>query len=99
MRSIGGFISLPPEQFAKTLRHRISKNLFDRSVRYVAVGLLAASGRLAQQHPVGRAVASPAESFGIYERLQEVNRMPVHLLPIIGDPRHHASENMGCQVL
>ena len=95
----GGLHPTAPEQFAKPLRQRISQNLFDRPVRHVAVGLLAASRRLAQQHPVGRAVTGSAESLRIHERLQKVNRMPVHPLPVVGDPRRHAAQNVRRQVL
>ena len=33
--------------------------------------------------------SGPAESLRIDERFQEVNGMPVHLLPVVGDPRRH----------
>jgi hypothetical protein len=59
----------------------------DRSVRHVAVRLLAATGGLAEQDPVGRQLAGPAESFGIHECPHEVNQMPIHPLPIVGDAR------------
>src|SRR5664279_1667141 len=92
-------VILLPEQFAKPLCQSISQNLFDRPVRYVTVGLFAASRRLAKQHPVGRAVASSAESLRVHERLKKINRMPVHALPISGDAPRHAAQDMRCQVL
>ena len=89
----GGFLMLLPNQFAKPLRQWISQNLFDRAVRHVAVGLLAAPRRLSEEHPVGRAVTGSAESFRIHEGFQKVNRMPVHSLPVIRDPRRHTAQN------
>ena len=94
----GGFHADSPEQFPKPLRQRIPQNLFDRSVRHIAVGLFAASRRLTKQHPVGRSVTGSTESLGIHEGLQKVNRMPVHPLPVIGDPRRHAAENVRRQM-
>jgi ATP-dependent exoDNAse (exonuclease V) alpha subunit len=77
----------------------LTEYFFDWAVRHIAVGLLAAARCFAQQHPVGCAVTGSAESFRIDERFQEVNRMAVRLLPIVGDPRRHAAENMRCQML
>jgi hypothetical protein len=48
--SLADFMLLP-KQFAKALRQRISQNLFDRSIRYIAVGLFASARRLAEEHP------------------------------------------------
>ena len=99
MRRLAGLHHYAPKQLAKPLRQRIAQNLFDRPVRHVAVGLLAASRRLAQHHPVGRAVTGAAESLRIHERLQKVDRMPVHPLPVVGDPRRHPAQNVRRQML
>src|SRR5450631_4038763 len=81
------------------LRQRITQNLLDRPVGNIAVGLFASTSSPSHQYPVGRSVTGPAESLRIDERLQEVNRMPIHLLPVIGDPRRHAAQQMRCQML
>src|ERR1039458_3255811 len=87
-----------PQQFTKTLRRRISQNLLDRPVRNVAVGLLASTRRPSHQHPVGRTVTGSTEPLRIDERLQEVNGMPVHLLPVIGNPSRHPTQDMRRQI-
>src|SRR5215831_12343478 len=77
----------------------MSQNLFDRPVRHIAVGLLAASSGLAHHHPVRRPVTGPPESLRVHERLQKVDRMPVHPLPVRADLRRHAAENVRSQML
>src|SRR5260370_11609082 len=88
-----------PEQLTKPLRQRISQNLFERSIRHVAVGLLATPGRPAKKDPVGRAVTGSPESLRIHECFQVINRMPVQPLPVLGDTRRHAAQNMRGQML
>src|ERR1039458_10391624 len=85
----------PPNPSA---RQRISQNLLDRPVRNVAVGLLASTRRPSHQHPVGRTVTGSTEPLRIDERLQEVNGMPVHLLPVIGNPSRHPTQDMRRQI-
>ncbi len=53
---------------------------------------------LPQVYPVGSPVAGPLEAFGIDEGLQQIERMPIDLLPVPGDPPCHLSQQMGCEV-
>src|SRR6516162_2122249 len=73
--------------------------MFDRAVRYVAVGSLAPPRRLPQPDPVRSVVTGAAESLRIYEGFQEVQWVTIEALPVLGDAHRHAAQNVGCQML
>ena len=73
--------------------------LFNGAVRAIGVIVFAAAGRVPQQHPVGCAVAGPAESFRVDESFQVIDRVPVEALPILRDPAGHATQDVRCQML
>lgn len=56
---------------------------------------MTASECLPQNNPVRRAIAAPGVSRGIHERLEEIDRVVVYTLPILGQLASHSAQHMG----
>ena len=72
----------------------IAEGFFDRTIRASRLVGVPASGRSPECGPVGGQVARATVSRGINECLDEVDRVPVDLLPVAREPTRHARENV-----
>ena len=59
---------------------------------------MTASRRLSQDDPVRRSIAAPPVATRLHECLDEIDRMVVHPLPVLGQLADHAAQHVGRQV-
>jgi hypothetical protein len=90
--------SYTAQQFSKPFPHRIAQHLFNRTIGFLALRVLAATCRHTQSNPIRGPIAATARSRRINERFQKVNRMPVDPLPIPRQHQWHPSQDVGCQM-
>ena len=76
----------------------IAPNFLDRTVGPMRLVRLATSGGPAQQDPVGSPVTGAAEPLWIHECFQEVDRVPIDPLPVLGQEPGHPPQQMRGQV-
>src|SRR5216683_2066202 len=98
IRGIAGAILAVAEPLAKARRQRIAEDLFDRVRRPLAGRVVTAPGRATQDDPIGGAITRAPEALGIDEGFEEVNGVPVDLLPVLRQEDRHPTEHVGGQM-
>ena len=75
----------------------IEPEFFERSVGLFGLIVLASTCAHPDKLPVGGPITGAPESLRINERLQQVNRMMIESLPVLGDKLGHFAQQMAAQ--